>query len=180
MGLRLRAAALAIVIPVTTVAGLLQKLPRPAQRPSQPGTDIPVLSQTSRSGGGSIAVEGCLEGSSLEPLDADPILLTYGATRYDLRLSRALQEQLRAHQGHAEKVVGTLQLPVDDERGAVSKNFDKTKTQFTASGDVAPPAGDETPVIAVKTVEHRSDKCSVMRRDPSPDRTGNTIATPGR
>jgi hypothetical protein len=153
-----------------------QVRPRAPIRPPEPIRGAQADQQPAQ-GGGSITVEGCLRGTSLEPVKDDVILTMYGAHEYDLQISRALNERLRGHQGHTERVVGTLMVPADPDRTALATTIGG-RTQIAASTSSGrPPQG--APFIAVKSVEHIADRCGVSsKRDPSPDRSGSATTVP--
>jgi len=159
-------------------------------RPPSPPSPIKAPEPTShteaaakaRTEGGSITVEGCLHGSSIEPLgdrNSDQVLALYSVTYYDLELSRAQKERLIGHDGHAERVTGTLRLPSDESRMFVSKGLGTgTRITATSGGSGASPG---VPLIEVKSVEHLADRCAAPpQRDPDPNRTGDVLPTPAR
>jgi hypothetical protein len=164
-----------------TALALAQVRPPSPIKPPEPITGTDSRSST-RTNGGSITVEGCLHGSSLEPLGdrrADQVLTLYGATSYDLEISRALKERLIGHDGHAERVTGTLSLPPDDGRVVLSKGFG-SGTRVT--GSTAPTTNTPAhgvPAITVKSIEHLADRCATPpQRDPDPNRTGDVLQVP--
>jgi hypothetical protein len=117
-------------------------------------------------------VEGCLHGSTLEPTSEDLILDTYNATAYDLDVSKSMRELLKAHDGHFERVTGTLTIPRDDDRVATTKQVG-SKTQVAIASGSSTPSADGRVSITVSAMQHISDKCAVLgKRDPNPDRTG--------
>ena len=145
-------------------------------RPSQPAPPTPPspisTTNVAASKTETITVEGCLQGTSLEPTAEDVILSTYNANEYDLSVPKSLRETLKAHEGHLERVTGTLTLPPDDQRMAATKQVG-TKTHLAVSQGSQSPYQIGKPSIAVSKIAHLADKCAVLgKRDPSAARSG--------
>jgi hypothetical protein len=159
--------ALGVMGPILAAQG------RPNQPPSAPTPPHPIsTTNVASSKTETITVEGCLQGTSLEPTAEDVILSTYNANEYDLSVPKSLRETLKAHEGHLERITGALSLPPDEDRMAATKQLG-AKTHLAVSQGDASPYQIGKPSIAVSKIVHLADKCSVLgKRDPSPARTG--------
>jgi len=165
----MRANTIAVsILAVAAIGAILVAQDRPAQ-PGLPVTPPTPLQETKAAPtkDASVTVEGCLHGSNLEPTGDDPILFTYGETEYELDMSKAWRERLLGHQGHAERVTGTLMLPADNDRNVVTKPIG-SKTDVIAGRSDRRASYSGVPIIAVKSVTHLADTCAAMiKPDPS-------------
>jgi hypothetical protein len=148
--------------------------PPPGPRAPDPGGRAPAHRARSQH----LVVEGCLEGTSLEPLKDDLILQAYNAHEYDLQIPKSLRETLKAHDGHLERVSGTATPPETDDDLIDTRQFGgKTTVTVAKKGSSEMTVGRV--LLAVSSIEHVNDSCAALTKtDPSPSRAGSTM--PGR
>src|SRR5476649_2595851 len=105
---RFAAFAATLAVAVATSAILIAQVrPVPTPTPLTPPSPLKTTSTTT-SKKETITVEGCLHGASLEPAADDLVLELYKASAYELEVSKGMREWLMGHEGHLERVTGTL------------------------------------------------------------------------
>ena len=77
------------------------------------------------------------------------------------------------HQGHAERVTGTLTVPSDPSRIAGTKQIGRS-THVTAAVGATTPTQRGVPGIAVAKVEHLYDRCAVLGKKADGNGTATT------
>jgi hypothetical protein len=173
---RFAAFAAPFAVAVATGAILIAQVrPIPAPTPLTPPSPLKTT-QTTTSKKDTVTIEGCLQGSSLEPFVSDAVLELYKASAYELEISKGMREQLIGHQGHAERVTGTLTVPADPSRVAGTKQIGK-KTNVTVAAGTTTATDVGVPGIAVTKVEHIHNTCAALGKKDNPERDG--IATLG-
>ncbi len=174
---RLAAFAAPLAVAIATSAILIAQVrPIPAPTPLTPPSPLKTT-QTTTSKKETITVEGCLQGSSLEPFVSDPVLDLYHAPAYELEISKGMREQLMGHQGHAERVTGTSTVPADPSRVAGTKQIGK-KTNVTVAAGTTTATDVGVPGIAVTKVEHIHDKCEAPGKNDNSARDGIAVLGP--
>jgi hypothetical protein len=174
---RFAAFAASLAVAVATSAILVAQVrPVPTPTPMTPSSPLKTT-QTTSSKRDTITIDGCLQGSSLEPFVSDAVLDLYKASAYELEISKGMREQLMGHQGHAERVTGTLTVPSDPSRVAGTKQIGK-KTSVTVAAGLTTATDIGVPGIAVTKVEHIHDTCAALGKKDNPARDSNPTIGP--
>jgi hypothetical protein len=171
------AAFAALLVAATTGAVLIAQV-RPVQPPTPLTPPSPLrTTHTTTSKKETITVEGCLHGTFLEPATDDLVLDLYKASAYELEISKGMRERLKGHEGHAERVTGTLTVPADPDRLAGTKQIGSSTRIVAAVGSTSP-SQTGVPGIAVTKVEHLWNTCAALGKRDNLARDGSAVIGP--